>query len=230
MAVVVLGSCFPSWAVWEATNKRPARTVHAVVEYHREVYLGTTEFSYPLTVANCIYLGGYFSSDGFFEGVTLKDTPSGPGFWKQGQPVEAFPETLLIEVTAMLNLVECDYRDKAGKDGSPLPIYVPGLTVMSPGPAPIDLGESLRFKVDLVKGLSVQATEIASTRVSQAPFTESGPHRWNYEIHVRTKLQPLTDQVKLTVCTVDGRFLGRIIGGLDTQLSRRLYAAKKPKR
>jgi hypothetical protein len=144
--------------------------------------------------------------------------------------VEVFPDTLLVEVTAALSLRPCDDPLKVIKDGSKLRIEVPGMIWEQLGPTPIDLGDSLRFEVALVKGLLAEPAEGVSTRVSKVRFTEGGPQEWDYEILVRTKGAPLTDQVKLTVLSEDGRFLTRMMGGLATAVSRRLYSTKKPKR
>ena len=221
MALTVALSVSSWWpmAAGAGKNTKPA------AEYRREVYLGVAYFQYPAGFPNCVYLGASFSSGGFFEGLTLTDSPAGPQFQKQGRIVEAFPDTLLLEVRAILNLTGCHDVPKVSRDGKKLRIEVPGLGL--PPADRIDLGDSLRFEVALVKGISPAPAEVISTRATKVPFTETGPAKWDYEILVRTGGAPLTGQVKLTVLSRDGRFLGRMLGGLASPVSRRLYSAKK---
>jgi predicted metal-binding protein len=193
----------------------PTATPHAVATYDQEVYLGLTDFRYPAEAANCVVLGASFSSDSFFEGLALTDTPRGPQFHRHGQLVETFPDTLLVKASALLILEECNHAPRRGLQNMP----TPGL----------DLEDSLRFEVAFVKGLSVEPAEVISTHARKVSFTELGPQKWNYEILVRTKAAAITDQVKLTVYSVDGQFLGRMIGGLETPVSRRLYSTKRHK-
>jgi hypothetical protein len=192
---------------------KTAQTLRSVAAYGREVYLGTADLRYPADAANCIYLGASFTSGAFFEGLTLTDGPKGPQFWKQGRRVETFPENLVVNVHALLNLENCDYGPKLG--------------VENVAPPPFDLQTSLRFEVAFVKGLLVEPVDVLSVRARKVPFTEIGRQRWSYEILVRTRAASITDQVKLTVYSADGRFLTRMIGGLETPVSRRLYGVKK---
>jgi hypothetical protein len=211
-------------------NTSSPKALRPVAQYQPEVYLGIGELHYPANVVNCVLFWASFSADGFFDGLTLTDTPTGPLFRKQGQPLRVFPDILLVEVTAALSLRPCDDPLKVIKDGSKLRIEMPGMTSEQLGPTPIDLGDSLRFEVALVEDLLTKPAEGVSTRVSKVPFTEGGPQEWDYKILVRTNGAPLTDHVKLSVLSHDGQFLTRMMGGLATPMSRRLYSTKKPKR
>lgn len=209
-------------------QKNRAQTQPAALQYTREVYLGTSSLRLPGSGA-CIYLGAFFSSDDFFEGLSLLATPSGSGFHKQDHLVETFPDTLLIEVRGFLGLTGCELS--IGKTTNEQSKLGPKPTAASSesSPSTTDLKDVLRFEVALVRGSSTMPAELISTNVRESSSPEVGPRRWNFEILIRSKQAPLIDQVHLTVLSQNGQLLTRITGGLDTPMNRILYSPKVPK-
>jgi hypothetical protein len=220
----------PPAAMAGAKNQKShAQSPPAVVHFTREVYLGISSFRFPDNGA-CIFLGAYFNSDDL-EGLSLMETPSGPEFHKQDQLVETFPDTVMIEVRAFRGLTGCDLSlGKTTNEPSKHKPKPPAASSAS-APSPVNFNYLLRFEVAFVRGSSTMPAELISTHIRESPSFEGGLWMWNYEVLIRTKQAPLTDQINLSVLSQNGQLLTHITGGLDTPLNRMLYGPQpsKPK-
>ena len=183
-------------AVSSAREKRPPKVTVAPLEFQKQIVLQVGDFPLPWNSEICVALIVGLESGDFFDGISRTPSASGVQYRKGSVVVLTFPDTVKMLIRA--KAVRCD------------------LTPFLMGPRLDDhFMESLRFEAASKRELlSVPAAQISGTAF-KVPFTELGPDQWAYEVLIRLKQVPITNQLTLSVFSENGELLTRITGGLD---------------
>jgi hypothetical protein len=136
----------------------------------------------------CVNFIPVLQSQGFFNGLERIDTAQGSVFRRNSQPVDFFPDYLVIEIN--IRIEQCDAN-----------VYTPAKTP--------DVIKGMQFRVQWKRGLYLRP--VASVSMERKPLVmEEGDNRMLYIIKVRDHNVPLTDHLILSVISAQGKIMSRM--------------------
>jgi hypothetical protein len=154
-------------------------------EYKDDVALSTGQIRSGEVCVNFIPV---LQSLGFFNGLERIDTPQGPEFLRNSNPVQFFPDYLTLEINIRIEV--CDAN-----------IYTPAKTP--------DIIKGIQFRVQWKRGLYLRPA--ANVSIERKPLQmEEGDNRMLYVIKVRDHSVPLSDHLILSVISASGKIMSRM--------------------
>ncbi len=192
---IVWLTCYPICSVFSSSYCIAASTRNTGrIEKHTEFGTGARVGSSLVRYNNsCIYFNVYFVSGEFFSGLHKVETPGAPRFEKGKSIYYKFPDTLMVDVEAII--FRCEDTPEQ--------------------PLPPDYGAGLMagasWKVSWkTRGDIRPVSLVSTTERHRVPSL-----RWEYFLEVRAKDVPLTDGLVIDVSLRHGISHARLLASLN---------------
>jgi len=165
------------------------------IEYKRVVLVGMVTHQKGKF---CTEFAAFMTSKDFFEGLEAKETPSGRIFAKGKTQVTEFPETITVEIQALMH-------DCAGQVWGPMRLPT-DLSVAKP------FMSALNFQLKWKRLLDERPANYSLTVSSpeSAFWPENDPPYWTYDLEINSKGVPLTDHLVIEIHSKDQALVARL--------------------
>jgi hypothetical protein len=170
---------------WASGNARPQKKT----EFGTGVEVGFGIAKYHHT---CVIFRIFFISNEFFNGLKEIKTGGGASFQKHGTQYDKFPDHLIVDVEASVDLCASNY-------GTPFD-YGAGLIE----------GASFEVNWQGLRETQTRSASLMSTKMLHRP----GRRKWDYFLEIEAKDVPLTDTLDVDVSLRKGMSQASLMAGL----------------
>ena len=165
------------------------------IEYKRVVLVGMATHRNGKLCAN---FAGFMTSGDFFGGLQAKEAPTGRVFTKGETQVTEFPETITVEIQAIMH-------DCANQIWWPMS---PPARESLAKPFMTALNYQLKWKRLLDERPAVYS--LSASGPESAFWPETDPPYWTYDLEINSKGVPLTDHLVIEIHSKDQALVAKL--------------------